>query len=214
MKQGAFDLSFPKDYSDKNFYVDSYNEDAYRWIKIWPQKKFDHIHFACIHGPKSCGKSHLMHIWKHYCKATIIEKIGQSPYDLVEKNKFFILPHIDEIKDHRWLFYLYNVFLQHKCYLLTTAYKSPNLWKAETEDLKSRFKMFYPVEIKRPEHLDVLLRKMLKSRGLAMSDFQIQYTLRRIERSFNSLYEFAAKVDEIQQTTGQLKFKDVVNLCS
>ena len=123
------------------------------------------------------------------------------------------MPHIDLVKEHEWLFYLYNVFTTHQCYLLTSAYKAPELWQADTKDLESRFKTFYSVEIKKPENIDKILKKMLKDRGLVLSDFQIQYVVKRIERSFDGLHTFAATVDTIQKKNGVLKFQDVCDLC-
>lgn len=61
-KTGQYMLKFsPRNYlGEEDFMVAACNETAYRAVKIWPYWQ----HFSlCVYGPRSCGKSHLAHIW-------------------------------------------------------------------------------------------------------------------------------------------------------
>lgn len=210
-KQLYLPIEWTTNYSSESFLRDAGNEQAYRWIHMWPEK-CQEISISCICGPKSSGKTHLMRIWQEKHNAFLINT-KEPTFNIVQKNKFLILPHMDEIADHEWLFHLYNSIVQNQCYLLTTAYTLPHTWSAQTKDLESRFKVIFPVEIRMHEQPDLFLEQMLRNRGLMLSSFQKNYLLKRIEMSHNSLYLLAAKVDLIQKTKGKVKFKDIMSLC-
>ena len=211
MKQQLLPLQWHQDYSQERFHIGSFNELAHKWIQMWP-KECSHILFSCIHGPKHCGKSHLLSIWQNKNNAHTIE-IGESPYELIQKNKFFVLHHMDQVEDHMWLFSLYNAFLNAGCFLLTSAYSAPQMWDAQTPDLASRLKTFYSIEIQSPNDLDILLKKMLRDKGMTLSEFQIQYILKRVERSFKKLYQLSDAIDALQKEKGKVLFQDICKLC-
>ena len=211
LKQQLLPLQWNQDYSEKSFHVGSFNELAYKWVQVWPQQ-CSHILFSCIYGPKYCGKSHLLAIWQKQNNAHKIE-LGELSYHLIQKNKYFILPHIDQINDPMWLFTLYNDFLAHGCFLLTSAYQSAQVWESQIPDLASRFKTFYSVEIQKPNDLSVLLKKMLRDKGMVLSDFQIQYILKRVERSFKKLYQISEQIDQLKKEKDKVLFQDIIKMC-
>lgn len=210
-KQLYLPIEWPITYSSDSFLRDAGNEQAYRWIYMWPEK-CQEISISCICGPKTSGKTHLMRIWQEKHDALLISA-KEPTFKIIQKNKFLVLPHMDEITDHEWLFHLYNSIVENQCYLLTTAYTLPHTWSAQTKDLASRFKVIFPVEIRMHDQPQFFLTRMLKNRGLKLSVFQTKYVLKRIETSHNSLYILAAKIDLMQKIKGQVKFKDIMNLC-
>lgn len=210
-KQRYFDFDAFHDYSDEKFYKASCNLEAYYWVKHWPKSEFP-ITFSCIYGPKHSGKKHLLHIWKDRVGAFEINDFSKSPYEVMRDDQYFILPHIDQVKEHEWLFHFYNAVKERGGFVLTSAYTKPQQWETKILDLATRFKTFHALEIKNPDHLDILLKKMLNDYGIILSEFQIQYILKRIERSFKSLYDLAGKIDLLQKTKGELKFKDICDI--
>lgn len=174
------------------------NEEAHYLIQQWPQWP---IRSVAICGPSGCGKTHLAHIWQSKSKATFLlsspTTFSTSPHQIIERNTAFILDDADLIEDEEWLFHFYNLVQEKKGYLLFCAKTSPTHWKITLPDLISRLSTVMTVVITEPDDatLKQILFKQLSDRGIVMGSDLIDYSLNRIERSFESIRSFVHTID-------------------
>lgn len=216
LRQLSLDLKFHTNYDLDVFYKAPCNSIAYDWVNIWPNED-SCVQFSCIYGQEGSGKTHLLHIWKKRVNAYRITESdlkNYTPLDLVKGNRFFIYNHIDQQQNQEWFFHFYNALKEYKGYFLVSAYTPPHNWCTSLKDLKSRWLTFHSIELKHPddETCGIILKKLLKDRGLQLSNRTISYVLKRIERSFKALYCWVALFDRYQTEHGALHFSDVVEL--
>ncbi|MBT4145348.1 MAG: hypothetical protein HOE45_00400, partial [Gammaproteobacteria bacterium] len=113
-------------FAQSDFLPSTSNEDAVKWIDLWPEWKRGGEDFHCliIYGPSGCGKTHLAHVWQNISKARIIESLDKLGF--MERDEFtFIIEDVDDIisdeETAKNLFHLYNWVREQGGYILLTA---------------------------------------------------------------------------------------------
>ena len=195
--QISLKLTFKQDYSSQSFILSKCNIEAKNLIHTWPSKTIQN-NVSCIFGPAGCGKTHLANIWANNNKAIFIEKLDENIFYKNSIKKFVledlnILENFSEVD----LFHLFNIVKETKSYILLTSNIHPSkiLWKLK--DLRSRVNASFCVSIDSPDEILIkkLMKKLFEDRQLFISDDLIDFSLKRIERSFKSVYKFVQIID-------------------
>tara|TARA_Y100001954_G_C15714235_1_gene554666 strand:+ start:477 stop:1145 length:669 start_codon:yes stop_codon:yes gene_type:complete len=204
MKQGILNFKFK--FKDKDFFISKKNILAMDLINQWP-KWSNQIIF--VYGPKKCGKTSIARIWQERSRAIFLsrkrfDEIISSNFDveLITKNNW-VIDDINslfkkEMIDEKVL-NLINILLSRKTSnLLITCDVPPRLVKTKINDLISRISSAFVVEVKEPDNnlLCKIIKKYLSDRNISISNHNLEYLSKRIERSYESAIDIAKKIDK------------------
>jgi chromosomal replication initiation ATPase DnaA len=188
MQQLILPLDLPTSFHSKDFIVSSANEEAYMWVKSWPNWPTPYL---VIYGDAGCGKTHLSHLWQEKTKAWRLkprEFKALSLSDLLEAPPFFILEDAHLLEKGEKLFHLYNHLLTAKGGLLLLSRTPPAQWKIKLPDLESRLKALSTVKINPPDEilLGYVIQKLFSDLQVRVEGTVVAFLLSHIERSFES----------------------------
>jgi chromosomal replication initiation ATPase DnaA len=197
MIQLALDLPHRTAFGRSDFMVSDSNIAAVERIDRWPDWPSPAL---VLHGPPSCGKTHLIHVWRESASAFIIT--GESLTDAVVPRLIPEVPRQIAVDDaerasESALLHLYNSCIEHQGSLLITACRPPGSWRVVLADLRSRLRAIPVVEIGAPDDslLGAVLVKHFADRQLHVAPQVIGYLLRRIDRSFAAAEKIVACLD-------------------
>jgi len=160
-----------------------------------------------LHGPASCGKTHLAHLWRERASAVLIagETLTESvlPRLLEEVPRRIAIDDADRASEPA-LLHLYNSCIEHRGSLLITACRPPGSWQIVLGDLGSRLRSAPVVEIAAPGDalLGAVLIKHFADCQLRVAPDVIAYLLKRIDRSFAATKKIAALLDRAALSNG------------
>ena len=102
------------------------------------------------------------------------------------------------ISDEELLFLLFNEFKNNNKYLIFSSTQDTSRISFQLQDLSSRFKSILNLEISNPSDtlLGSELMKQLSEKQITIKKELITHTIKRIERSYDSVNKFAAMIDE------------------
>lgn len=201
--QIPLDLGHRPAHGREDFMVAPSNRNAVAWIDRWPDWPAPAL---VIHGPASCGKTHLAAVWKEQACAAHIDTArlsAQNASDIAAKEKHLVLDHIDPWLGDRMaetvLFHLYNIMKEEKRTLLLTMRASPQHINFVLPDLASRLRSAPAAAIDPPddELLSALLVKLFSDRQLQISHDVLTYILPRMERSFSAAHGLVTAADRL-----------------
>ena len=211
-KKKQYLLKFsPQTYlGEDDFFVTACNELAYKTIKLWPYWQ----HFAlCIYGPKSCGKSHLAHIWinrvqKSLSKPVDIPIIQASHINMKNFSKFInsynylVIDNIEKLANEEAIFHLYNAYNTSNRFILFTSEQPISKLPIKLPDLRSRLNTIPSAKIELPddEMLTALIAKLFNDRQIIISQEILEYILKHTERSFEYISRLINEIDDISWT--------------
>ena len=160
---------------------------------------------------KISGKSHLSEIFSKKSKSIILDA---KDFKFNNTNKFryyeiIILENFEKKIDEKSLFSLINFVDQANKYLLINSLLPISEIEFGLKDLKSRSKNCLVAKIEKPDDklIKVLISKYLSDRQVLIDKKLIDYTTKRITRSYGKIFEFIYKIDEMS-----LKKKKSINL--
>ena len=116
------------------------------------------------------------------------EKAGFNPYSMIDQN-------IDE-----YLIYsLFNIIDQDNKYLIINSLTPINEMNFKLDDLKSRTKNCLVAKIDKPddELMFALILKNFSDRQIVIDKKLINFIIKRVDRSYDKIFEFIYKIDEI-----------------
>ena len=209
--QELLKLPIVEDYKVESLIKSDCNEIAINLIENWP-KWPDSSRFACVFGPKGCGKTHISNVWSCKTKAKTFKSISEK--DLFKINQMetsFVFENVKPNNDwpENLLFQFINELKETNSFLLMTSSVSPNSLNWHLPDLISRLASFTSISIESPD--DDLIRKLISKhfldRQLSPSEEVVEYILRRIERSFIAITEIVNSIDSLS-----LKLKKPITL--
>ena len=207
-KQLLLDFILNKSHSKEDFFVSECNFFAFNLLDSWPKWEKNIVNLC---GEKYSGKSHLSEIFSKKSKSIILDA---KDFKFNNTNEFryyeiIILENFEKKIDEKSLFSLINFVDQTNKYLLINSLLPINEIEFSLKDLKSRSKNCLVAKIEKPDDklIKVLISKYLSDRQVLIDKKLIDYTTKRITRSYGKIFEFIYKIDEMS-----LKKKKSINL--
>jgi len=189
IKQKSFNYKFnDKNENELNFFVNETNFYAFNALIN------NNTKCSFLYGPKKSGKSYLSKIWLK--KNNAIEY--SNNYDEILNLHNNIL--IDNLifYDQEKIFHIVNDCILNNLKILITSDIKINSIDFKFNDLSSRLKTFSNLEINQPndEMLLAILTKLLVDKQFIIKSNEIfKYILRRVDRSYQGIYEIVKKLD-------------------
>tara|TARA_B000000437_G_scaffold67651_1_gene49159 strand:- start:102 stop:770 length:669 start_codon:yes stop_codon:yes gene_type:complete len=207
-KQLLLDFILNKSHSKEDFFVSECNFFAFNLLDSWPKWEKNIVNLC---GEKYSGKSHLSEIFSKKSKSIILDA---KDFKFNNTNEFryyeiIILENFEKKIDEKSLFSLINFVDQTNKYLLINSLLPISEIEFSLKDLKSRSKNCLVAKIEKPDDklIKVLISKYLSDRQVLIDKKLIDYTTKRITRSYGKIFEFIYKIDEMS-----LKKKKSINL--
>lgn len=170
------------------------------WIDRWPDWS-GRIKGLVLHGPPSCGKSHLAAIWQTKSKAVIYDKINDTSIYGLDDNPHMIwdqpLPSSDWPED--LIFHLLNRLTEIEGSLLILSHHPMAAVGWQIADVVSRLNGLASAEITDPDDdmLMALLYKHADDLGMALDDDVARYIVSRMDRRFEDARQIMVQLNEI-----------------
>ena len=180
-RQFAFDMPHREALGREDFIVSPANEMAVGWLDRWPDWPGGGL---VLHGPRGCGKTHLVHVWRARSGAHLA--VPHAPIGWDRDSRAVAIDGADRDCDEAQLLHLYNVLGEEGGWLLLTAQRAPAHWRIGLPDLRSRLRALPSVAVQAPDDslLAAVLAKLIAARQLRVGAVVLRYLVRRIERSF------------------------------
>jgi DnaA regulatory inactivator Hda len=197
-EQLPFDLGHRAAFARDDFWVSDSNRDAVAWLDKWPDWPAP---FLLIHGPVSCGKTHLLNVWRQETGAAVFDAAAFDPRRVAAARPCAVVDDIDNLIGVRdaeeQLLHLYNMHKERGGFLLAAARTPPVQWPFAVPDLRSRLMAAPSVTVQSPDDqlLAVVLTKLFSDRQLFVSQDVVSFILSRAGRSFAALTDIVSRVD-------------------
>ncbi len=198
-EQLAFDLPARPALGRDDFFVSPANRTAVSWIESWADWPGGKLLLA---GPKSAGKTHLVHVWAGLCDAQVVEADRLNALDInaaVQSCPRIAVENIDRIAGdatcEQALFHLHNLALADGGRLLMTcALRAPRF---DLPDLQSRVSASPAVQLEAPDDalLSAVMVKLFADRQINVPASVISYLATRMERSFDRAAALVQAID-------------------
>jgi chromosomal replication initiation ATPase DnaA len=163
---------------------------------LWPNGKL------VLSGAAGAGKTHLAHVWAHDVSAQIFDADALSDLDIYAIAVGpMVVEDIDRIAgqpdNETALFHLHNVMAAAGHLLLMTSQTAPAHLPIGLPDLRSRLEATTLVTLEAIDDmlLTMLLVKLFTDRQLVVEPAMLDYTVPRIERSFDAVQKFVEQID-------------------
>ena len=119
----------------------------------------------------------------------------------------FVLKFFDQLKyiSEKILYSIINQAYQDNKYLIISSTISIKKFETELLDLKSRFSSFIDIGIELPtdDLIRVILTKNFSDKQIQVSQKNIEYILKNIERSYEKINTFSNSIDSLSLTKSQ-----------
>jgi chromosomal replication initiation ATPase DnaA len=198
LNQLLLNFDYQQNFKDDDFYVSKSNSHVFEVLKQWPKWEKN---FLNISGNKNSGKSHLINIFLKKHKGIKLDSKDLNNDKLKEIKIFenIILENLDSNVDEKLLYTIFNIIDQDNKYLIITSIKPIVEIKFNLEDLKSRTKNCLLMNIEEPDDdlMFALILKNLSDRQITLDKKLIDYIIKRIERSYDKIFDFIYKIDKI-----------------
>ena len=198
LNQLLLEFDLKHNYVSDDFYVNNSNFFAYNLIEKWPKWEKNILN---IHGGKYSGKTHLSNIFLKKNKAY---KISAKEFtnDSLKTFKIFenlILEDFDENINERLMYTLFNIADQDNKYIIINSLIPINELNFKLEDFISRAKncIFAKIENPDDELMFAIILKNFSDRQIKVEKKLIDFIIKHIDRSYEKIYEFVYKLDEI-----------------
>jgi len=154
----------------------------YIWRKIFRQNTFANIFLKKFKGIK--------------IKANSFENKNLNEIKIYEN---IILDNFDQNIDEYLIYSLFNIIDQDNKYLIINSLTPINEMNFKLDDLKSRAKNCLVAKIDKPddELMFALILKNFSDRQIVIDKKLINFIIKRVDRSYDKIFEFIYKIDEI-----------------
>ena len=196
--QDIISFNYEQNFKDDDFYVSKSNKHIFDLLNNWPRWEKN---FLNISGKKFSGKSHLVNIFLNKFKGIKFKAKLFNNDDLkqIKLHQNIVVEDLDKEIDEKLFYTLFNIIDQDNKYLIVTTIDPIVNFKFELDDLNSRSKNFLLQNIEKPddELIFALLLKNLSDRQISLEKKLIDYIIKKIDRSYDKIFDFIYKVDEI-----------------
>ncbi len=198
-------FKFPKKkiYLKEDFYVSSSNKDAYDFIDSWPKWVKRIVN---IYGPSGSGKTHIASLLKNKtsCLTIAANEITNKIFFKFKTKEALIIENISEKISENLLFSLWNLAIQDNKYILITSARPINIYKFKLPDLRSRVGSCIRIGIDLPndELIGVIIAKNFSDQQINIEKKQIEYIIKRIDRSYEKISKFISVLDKYSLKKG------------
>ena len=203
-EQLIFNFPFKKNYLKKDFYVSKNNFNAYKLIESWPKWPSRLIN---IFGPSGCGKTHLVNILKSKIQSVIIssDNVSDEILNTYKTKECLIIDNYNNDINEKILYSIINQAYHDNKYLIISSTISIKRFEIKLLDLKSRFSSFIDIGIELPtdDLIRVILTKNFSDKQIQVSQKNIEYILKNIERSYEKINTFSNSIDSLSLTKAQ-----------
>jgi len=203
-EQLIFNFPFKKNYLKQDFYVSKNNFNAYKLIESWPKWPSRLIN---IFGPSGCGKTHLVNILKSKIQSVIIssDNVSDEILNTYKTKECLIIDNYNNDISEKILYSIINQAYQDNKYLIISSTISIKNFEIKLLDLKSRFSSFIDIGIELPtdDLIRVILTKNFSDKQIQVSQKNIEYILKNIERSYEKINTFSNSIDSLSLTKAQ-----------
>ena len=201
--QLSFDLPVRTARGREDFMVAPCNVEAVEWVDRWPDWP---THALAIHGPPSCGKTHIAHVWRARSGGASL-KSSQIDRDHLPPGLSvgLVVEHDGKSCDEVGLLHIYNAVAQAGGSLLLTGEEPPARWPVSLPDLRSRLRTVTAVGIGQPDDalLAAVLAKLFHDRQLTVPPEVIRFLMSRLERSLDAAQRSVARLDAVALEKGR-----------
>ncbi|MCE3255794.1 MAG: hda [Rickettsiaceae bacterium] len=192
--QLAFDFPFHEKYLAEDFVVSSCNHEAFQLIQNYRIGDENLPKIFAICAPKFGGKTYLANIWKKKTEAEFLDLKELENTNLVRvirAKHFYIVEDVDQIKNQELLLQIFNLIAEKSSYLLLTSSIKLNQINIKIEDLNSRLKNIFQIEIDDPDDdlIKMLLIKNFSSRQVKVDTKVIDFLAKNLDRNFTALHD-------------------------
>ena len=196
LDQQLLKFDFNKNYKKDDYFVSKSNYFAFTLVNTWPKWERKILNIC---GEKYSGKTHLAEIFINKNKGKLID-LKKNSITEINKLKFYeniILENFDNNYDENLIFSLINFVDQHNKFLLIISERPFNEFKFSLKDLESRSKNCLIAKIGQPddELIRILLSKSFSDKQILVDNKLIDFTVKRISRSYGKIFEFIYKVE-------------------
>jgi len=204
MNQLIFNFPFTTNYFEEDFFVSSSNFEAYKLIETWPKWPSRNIN---IYGPSGCGKSHLANILKKKINSFFINAsdISNNSLALIKLKECLIIDNYENNIEENLLYTIINQTHQSNQYVIINSDQPISALEIKLEDLKSRLNSFSKITIDLPtdDLIKVVLTKNFSDKQIQIDNKLIDFILKHINRSYEDIFNFIKKIDELSLSTGK-----------
>ncbi|HEX3498352.1 MAG TPA: DnaA/Hda family protein [Stellaceae bacterium] len=193
--QFAFEFPHRPAFSADDFLVAPSNAAAVAWLDRWPAWPSSAV---VLHGPPSCGKTHLAHVWQARSGAMLRAAASLTPEAVPDlaANAAVVIDDAERAAE-RSLLHLINLVAERGGHLLLTAPAPPARWTTALPDLRSRLVAMPEVAMLAPDDalIGAVLLKLFADRQLSVGEDVIVFLLHHMERSFAAARRLVAALD-------------------
>jgi chromosomal replication initiation ATPase DnaA len=204
MSQLIFNFPFTTNYFEEDFFVSSSNFEAYKLIETWPKWPSRNIN---IYGPSGCGKSHLANILKKKINSFFINAsdISNNSLALIKLKECLIIDNYENNIEENLLYTIINQTYQSNQYVIINSDQPISSLEIKLKDLKSRLNSFSKITIDLPtdDLIRVVLTKNFSDKQIQIDNKLIDFILKHINRSYEDIFNFIKKIDELSLSTGK-----------
>ena len=198
LNQLIIKFDYDQNFKDDDFYVSNSNKHIFTLLSQWPKWEKN---FLNINGEKFSGKTHLINIFIKKFKGIKFEANLLNDKDLktIKIHENIIVENLDEKIDEKLFYSLLNIIDLDNKFIIVTSEKPVVDINFSLTDLKSRTKNFLLQKIEKPddELMFALILKNLSDRQISIDKKLIDFIIKRIERSYDKIFDFIYKVDEL-----------------
>ena len=198
INQTIIKFEHEKNFENDDFFLSKSNEHVFKFLDCWPKWERNFIN---IIGEELSGKTHLINIFLKKNKGIKFEANSLKDEHLKEIKVYenIVLENLTININEKLLYSLLNIIEQNNKYVIITSSSPIVNIDFKLEDLKSRLKNFLLFNIEKPddELIFAILLKNLSDRQISLDKKLIEYTVKRIARSYRKIYNFIYKIDQL-----------------
>ena len=196
--QTIIKFDYDKNFKNEDFFLSKSNKHVLEFLNTWPRWERN---FVNIIGEELSGKTHLMNIFLKKNKGIKFDAnlLGNEYLKKIKTYENIIIENLTNTINENLFYSLLNIIEQDNKYIIITSTKPVVYIDFYLEDLKSRLKNFLLLNIEKPddELIFAILLKNLSDRQISLDKKLIDYTIKRIERSYRKIYNFIYKIDQL-----------------